>query len=36
MGKYEGAAPLHQQSAGGGVYGAEERLKAASHINFRP
>jgi len=36
LGKHEGARRLHQKSAGGGVYGAEERLKAASHINFRP
>jgi len=30
----KGSQPLHQQSAGGGVYVAEERLKAATYINF--
>jgi len=32
----KGSQPLHQQSAGGGVYVAEERLKAASYINSWP
>ena len=35
-GSMKGPQPLHQQSAGGGVYVAEERLKAASYINFWP
>ena len=32
----KGPQPFHQQSAGGGMYAAEERLKAASSINLRP
>jgi len=32
----EGSQSLHQQSAGGGVYVAEEQLKAASYVNFWP
>ena len=37
LGKYERARrPVHQQSAGGGVYVAEEQMKFASSINFRP
>ena len=32
----KGPQPLHFLSAGGGVYGAEERLKAVSYIIFWP